>query len=256
MPLHVETAQGGFHKICSFMLADNYWILSQSGENLEQMMKELVDEVGRWDTEQENYEYVVDENIRRRGTGKRISIRRQVHTSCFLQRRSRIARGRCRTPWSEIIQNADKAWWRDVKIYGSKDVPWRVTCRRVVDQVHSVFCFESENWCWSQAVTERIRGLGNTIFEKTLREDETVQVFCTRTARTERSIWKKRKLPFLKEIITESTWRALGWAGSKKKNAVLTSLEHVYAWRGTSWCQKPQELHMLVVPNNHTLWKT
>ena len=59
------------------------------------------------------------------------------------------------------VQSANKACWRDVKIYRSKDVPWRVTCRRMVGQVYSVFCFGSENYCWSQAVMDRIEGWEN-----------------------------------------------------------------------------------------------
>ena len=51
MGLHLETAPGGFRQICSCTSADNDWILSQSKENLEQMMRAVVDEVGRWDTE-------------------------------------------------------------------------------------------------------------------------------------------------------------------------------------------------------------
>ena len=56
----------------------------------------------------------------------------------------------------ERKQSAYKAWWRDVNIYRSTDVPWRVKCRRVVEQVYSVFCSCSENGCWSQAVMDRI----------------------------------------------------------------------------------------------------
>ena len=43
-----------------------------------------------------------------------------------------------------------EGWWR-VKICRSKDVPWRVKCRRMVEHVYSVFCFGSENWSWNQS---------------------------------------------------------------------------------------------------------
>ena len=36
------------------------------------------------------------------------------------------------------VQSVNKARWVDVKIFRSKDVPWEVTCRRMVDQVPSV----------------------------------------------------------------------------------------------------------------------
>ena len=38
----------------------------------------------------------------------------------------------------ERKQNANKAWWRDVKLYRSEAVPWRVKCRRRVEHVCSV----------------------------------------------------------------------------------------------------------------------
>ena len=56
------------------------------------------------------------------------------------------------------MQNANKAWWRDVTIYHSKDVPWRMKCRRV-EQVYRVFWFDSEKWSWSRATLDRIKGL-------------------------------------------------------------------------------------------------
>ena len=33
--------------------------------------------------------------------------------------------GRMQDSLDEKMQNANKVWWRDVKIYRSKDVPWR-----------------------------------------------------------------------------------------------------------------------------------
>ena len=51
MLLRSETGQKGFHQICSFRWVNNYWILSQSQKILGQMVKELVEEVKRWDRE-------------------------------------------------------------------------------------------------------------------------------------------------------------------------------------------------------------
>ena len=31
------------------------------------------------------------------------------------------------------MQSANKAWWRDVKVCRSKDVPWRIKSRRMVE---------------------------------------------------------------------------------------------------------------------------
>ena len=41
----------GAHQICSFMWADNFWIMSHSKENLEHMLCDLIEESGRWDLE-------------------------------------------------------------------------------------------------------------------------------------------------------------------------------------------------------------
>ena len=37
------------HQMCSFMWADNFWMLSHSQRNLEQMLRDLIEEAGRWD---------------------------------------------------------------------------------------------------------------------------------------------------------------------------------------------------------------
>ena len=44
------------------------------------------------------------------------------------------------------MQKAHKAWWRDAKMHRSKDVPWRVRCRSMVEQVYGVFSFECARW--------------------------------------------------------------------------------------------------------------
>ena len=37
------------HQMCSFMWAYNFWIISRSEKNLEQMLRDLIEETGRWD---------------------------------------------------------------------------------------------------------------------------------------------------------------------------------------------------------------
>ena len=37
------------HQICSFMWADNFWILSRSKRNLENMTRDLIEEAEKWD---------------------------------------------------------------------------------------------------------------------------------------------------------------------------------------------------------------
>ena len=63
---------------------------------------------------------------------------RQDVTDSFLKKNSRSSvfgpSGKD-TRLEEMMQNAHKAWWRDVKIHRSEDVPWRVKCRRMVEHI-------------------------------------------------------------------------------------------------------------------------
>ena len=56
----------------------------------------------------------------------------------------------------ERLQSANKASWKDIKIFRNKDVPWRVKCRRLVDHVYPVFCFGSENWSCTMETMNKI----------------------------------------------------------------------------------------------------
>ena len=58
----------------------------------------------------------------------------------------------------ERMQSANKAFWKDIKIYRSKDIMWRIKCQRLVDPVYPVFSFGSENWSWTQQTTEKLNG--------------------------------------------------------------------------------------------------
>ena len=37
------------HQMCSFMWVDNFWIMSHSKSNLEQMLRDLMEEAEKWD---------------------------------------------------------------------------------------------------------------------------------------------------------------------------------------------------------------
>ena len=108
--------------------------------------------------------------------------------------------GRTQDSLEERMQSANKAWWRDVKIYRSKDVPWRVKCMVMLEHVYSVFCFGSESWSWSRAILDRMKGWETKamrpFFRLKRKEDETLAGYCTRTVRAANTIWKKMKLPF------------------------------------------------------------
>ena len=77
------------HQICSFMWADNFWIMSHSKKNLEQMLRDLIEEASRgiWYLNQR----VCGGQARvipKRGVTDRVTPHRDA-TNSFLRRSSR-----------------------------------------------------------------------------------------------------------------------------------------------------------------------
>ena len=63
-----------------------------------------------------------------------IEMRTGQHKSPFVDDKFKILRfvfnreGQMQDCLEEMMQSANKAWWRDVTIYRTKDVPWRAKC--------------------------------------------------------------------------------------------------------------------------------
>ena len=127
----------------------------------------------------------------------------------------------------ELMQNTNKAWWRDARVYRSKDVPRRVKCKRMVEPVYSVFCFDGKD-----------QRMGHTIDEKHM------QVQKERRGKLGLGIAQgQMKLPFCSSIIAESMWRAVGWVCDQTQNAVL---QQVFTWRSACWWKNAKALNLLV----------
>ena len=152
MGLHIETCQGGDDQICSFMWADSCWTQSQSKMHLEQMMKDLIEEAERRDLLWWTSTYA-DEKMERTGLHK-LPFEKKFKILGYTFNQV----GRMQDSLDERMQSANKASWRDVKIYRSKDVSWRIKCRRVVVQVCSVLCLGSDNWSRRSAIMDRVKG--------------------------------------------------------------------------------------------------
>ena len=149
--LLMETCQGGGFKNLQFCVADNYWILSHSKTHLEQMMKDLTGEADRWDVEPKpaslwwtnTYD---DEKM----DDKKIWTTTGLHKLPFEKKKFWILgyafnqAGRTQDSLKDRTQSANKAWWRDAKIYRSKDVPWRVKCKRMVEHVWCILLWKRE----------------------------------------------------------------------------------------------------------------
>ena len=95
-------------------------------------MNDLIEEAERWglepklaslwwtstNTSEEKKDFMIDTK-----TGHhRILFEEHFQILGFSSNRA----GRTQDCLEEQMQNANKAWWRDVKVYRSKDVPWRV----------------------------------------------------------------------------------------------------------------------------------
>ena len=61
----------------------------------------------------------------------------------------------------ERMQSANKALCKDIKIYESKDVPWRIECQRLVDHVYAVFSLRKRNLVVDTADIGKMKGWEN-----------------------------------------------------------------------------------------------
>ena len=67
---HNQNEPEDYHQVSSFMWADKHRILSHKKENAEQMMKELVEEVEKWDMEPNARQLAVDEDLCKGGQAR------------------------------------------------------------------------------------------------------------------------------------------------------------------------------------------
>ena len=100
----------------------------------------------------------------------------------------------------ERMQSCNKANWRDILVYRSKDVPWRIKCRRLVDHVHSVFSFGSEIWSLTIQTMDSTKRWETKIMMRLFRfrrvKDETWVEYHTRCCKAARKIWIQMYLLF------------------------------------------------------------
>ena len=110
-----------------------------------------------------------------------------------------------------------------------------------MEHFHSVFSFGSENWSWSRATLDRMKGWETNAMRRLFRfkkKDEMWANLCTRTSR-----------------IAESMWRAMVWVCDQRPNTVIDTLKHVFKWRSTKWWQSTKAIEMKKDPYNFTRWK-
>ena len=187
--------------------ADNFGSMSHSRRNLARMLRDLIEEVEKWDLtpepaslwwtrtyeEEERSEVLIATN----GLMYKFPFEEKFKIlGCAINRQ-----GKTLDAIEERMQSANKAYWRDIQVHKSKDAPWMTNCRRLVDHVNSVFCFGSENWSWTVQTKDRIKRWENRIMMRLFcfkrKKDETWVEFQTRCCEAARKIWIQMGLPFL-----------------------------------------------------------
>ena len=131
-------------------------------EKLEQMLRDLIEAAEKWNVapklaslwwtstyeEEERSEVVATTGLMYKfPSEEKIEI-----LGCAMNRQ-----GKTLDAIEERMQSANKANWRDILVYRSKDVPWRIKCRRLVDHVYSVFSFGSDIWSLTIQRKDRIK---------------------------------------------------------------------------------------------------
>ena len=160
----------------------------------------------------------------------------------------------------ERMQSANKASWRDILVYRSKDVPWRITSAEDWWTMCIPFSFlGSEIWSWTIQTMDRIKRWETKKMVRLFRfrrgKDETGVEYHRSCCKAARKIWIQMALPFLYEMIAESMWRGVGWVCDKRPNAVIDSLKQVSRWRGSRWWHAIHTKGLKDDPQSHMRWR-
>ena len=138
------------HQICSFMWADNFWIVSHSKRTLEQMLRDLIEDAEKWDLAPNAASLWWTSTYEAEEGSEILIASNGLMYKCPFEDKFKILgclmnrQGKTLGAIEERMRSANKAFWRDMLIFRSTDVPWRMMCRRLVDHVYSVFCLGSE----------------------------------------------------------------------------------------------------------------
>ena len=138
------------------MWADDHRITSPSKTHLERMLKDLIDE-GRWDLEpkpanpwwRSTYVHEAMEDIESSTRTGQHRVPFKIYRKILVYT---LNQARKTQDGLENMQNANKAWWRDVKIYRSKDVPWK----RKMQKIGSTTVRNKKEQIRSRKATERV----------------------------------------------------------------------------------------------------
>ena len=120
-------------------------------------------------------------------------------------------------------QFANKACWKDILIYKSKDTHGRSS----VDDWWTTYLPSSFSGVTlgpgqqrpSKGSRSRRPKQCSVCAASQDEKEETLVDYHARTCKTPRKMWVQMCLPFLYEVIAESMWRAMGWVCFERPNA-------------------------------------
>ena len=210
-----------------FMWADNFWIMFHSTEHLEQMLKYLVEEVGKVDLEPKPASLWWTSTYASEDKSDMILSTSRACYKFLFQDEFRILgcalnrQGKTCDDVEERMQSADKAFWKYIKICKSKDVPWRIKMSTCGGQRVCRFLLWKRKLVVDTADIGKIKGWETKTITRLFRlqkqKDETWVEYHTRTCIVARKIWVQMDLPFLFEKIAEVMWRAMGGYAMKRR---------------------------------------
>ena len=152
--IHTDRMQGGSRRKCSFLWVDNCWVLSYWNEQLER--------------EKGQHKHPFEKTST---SWDATSVFRVNHV------RERVWNIRYKTPTTLGGETRRPA----------RAKTYRMKCRRMVEQVYSVFRCECESWSWSRNTVDKIKGWETQMMRKRFKfrrkAEETRVEHCTRTAR-------------------------------------------------------------------------
>ena len=197
----------GVHQICGFIWADNFWIMSHSKENVKHMLRDLIEQPSRWDLEPKPASlWWTRTNDSEEKSDMNLGTTSGFHTFSFEDTFKMLSCALCRQGKTndaveERMQSANKTFWKDILIYKSKDIPWKIKCQRLVDHVCAVFAFGVKYWSWTIHNDGQNQRIGNqdsdTFVQFQRHKEETWVDYHARTFEVARKIWIQMGLPFL-----------------------------------------------------------
>ena len=147
---------------CDYQLrADNYWIMSDSREHLETIVKELTVAADGLELEQKT-QSVVDEHVRARvqdrhehcGGGQDLSF--SVDGFVILGHSSERS-GRGISSLGGRLAEGTKALLKEARISRSNLVSVKQKCSRMVSHIYSIVSLGCDNWSWPQHTMNRLK---------------------------------------------------------------------------------------------------